>query len=219
MESKPNKGDLLKYYKRKECDDLLRRKLFYTPSFEIYNGVAGLYDYGPLGAALKANVENLWKTHFILEDDMLEISCSCLTPDEVLKTSGHVEKFADFMVKDVKNGQCHRADKLIEEHCEKLLAKKNTKPEEKERLQIIIADAGAMLAPKLDETIALLKIKAPETGNDLSEALPFNLMFQTQIGPQGSSVGYLRPETAQGIFVNFRRLIEHNNGRMPFAAA
>jgi glycyl-tRNA synthetase len=65
----------------------LRRKLFYCNSFEIYNGVAGLYDYGPLGASLKANVEQLWRQHFVLEDDMLEVSCTCLTPEEVLKTS------------------------------------------------------------------------------------------------------------------------------------
>ena len=76
-----------------------------------------------------------------------------------------------------------------------------------------------MKPEQLDKVIKDLKIKAPETGNDLSESIPFNLMFATQIGPQGSSEGYLRPETAQGIFINFRRLIEYNNGRMPFAAA
>lgn len=91
-------------YKRKECEDLLKRKFFYIQSFEIYGGVAGLYDYGPLGSALKANVEQLWRQFFILEEDMLELTCSCITLSEVLKTSGHVEKFADFMVKDVKNG-------------------------------------------------------------------------------------------------------------------
>ncbi len=76
-----------KFYKRKEYEDLLRRKMFFTNAFEIYNGVAGLYDYGPLGAALKANVEQLWRSHFVLEDDMLEVCCTCLTPEDVLKTS------------------------------------------------------------------------------------------------------------------------------------
>ncbi len=71
----------------------------------------------------------------------------------------------------------------------------------------------------LDKVIEELKIKAPETNNELSQALPFNLMFETLIGPTGTQKGYLRPETAQGIFINFRRLIEFNNGRMPFAAA
>lgn len=107
---------MTKKYKRKECEDLLKRKFFYVPSFEIYGGVSGLYDYGPLGCALKSNVEQLWRQHFVLEEDMLEVGCSSMTLADVLQTSGHVEKFADFMVKDMKTGNCRRADKLIEEH-------------------------------------------------------------------------------------------------------
>lgn len=82
-----------------------------------------------------------------------------------------------------------------------------------------MTEAGSMKPEVLDKTIKDLKIKAPETNNDLSEAIAFNLMFGTDIGPTGHSKGFLRPETAQGIFVNFRRLVEYNNGRMPFAAA
>jgi glycyl-tRNA synthetase len=69
---------------RKECEDLLKRKFFYAQAFEIYGGVAGFYDFGPLGSALKANVENQWKNHFILEEDMLELTCTCMTLDTVL---------------------------------------------------------------------------------------------------------------------------------------
>ncbi len=124
------------------------------------------------------------------------------------------------MVKDLKSGQCHRADKLIEEHVEKVIAKKkDIKPDEKERLLKISYDAGAYGKEQLNNVIKELSIKAPETGNELSEALPFNLMFETQIGPTGTQRGFLRPETAQGIFINFRRLLDFNNGRMPFAAA
>jgi len=83
---------------------LLKRKFFYTPSFDIYGGVAGFYDFGPLGSALKANLEAQWRKHFILEEDMLELTCTCMTLSDVLKTSGHVDKFEDFMVKDVKTG-------------------------------------------------------------------------------------------------------------------
>ena len=72
---------------------------------------------------------------------------------------------------------------------------------------------------EIDAIILKYKIKDPDTGNELSKAEPFNLMFDTQIGPTGQMKGYLRPETAQGIFINFKRLIEFNNGRMPFAAA
>lgn len=76
-----------KKYRRVECENLLKRKFFTTPSWAIYGGEAGFYDWGPLGAALKNNVEQLWRKHFIIEEDMLEISAVCMTPHEVLKTS------------------------------------------------------------------------------------------------------------------------------------
>ena len=124
------------------------------------------------------------------------------------------------MVKDVKNGQCHRADKLIDEFITKLMAKKkNLKEEEKEKLNRIKMDCENYNAEQLNACIKENQIKAPDTGNDLSEAVPFNLMFQSEIGPTGQLHGYLRPETSQGIFLNFRRLNEFNNGRMPFAGA
>lgn len=96
-------------------DSLLRRRMFYTPSFEAYGGVAGLYDYGPPGCALLTNIIDLWRKHFVLEEDMMELDCTALTPHEVLKTSGHVDKFSDWMCKDPKNGEIIRADHFVEE--------------------------------------------------------------------------------------------------------
>ena len=90
LEKKPKKEkpvDLKVKYKRLECENLLKRQFFYTQSFEIYGGVSGFYDFGPLGATIKANIESLWRNHFILEDDMLEIFCSNIMLEEVLKTS------------------------------------------------------------------------------------------------------------------------------------
>ena len=213
--------NLVTKYRRREVEDLLKRKFFVAPAFEIYGSVSGLFDFGPLGAALKSNVESLWRNHFVLEEDMLEVNCTCLTPEAVLKTSGHVDKFEDFMVKDVKVGNCHRADKLLEEFCEKLLQKKGDKMSEEERhkLQTYIAKADSYDIEEIGGIFKELKIKSPDTGNDLSDPIPFNLMFATQIGPTGHLKGYFRPETAQGIFVDFKRLIEFNNGRIPFAAA
>ena len=214
------KVDLTYKYHRALVEDLLKRKFFYTQSFEIYGGVAGFFDFGPLGSALKSNVEQLWKNHFILEEDMLEVTCTCMTLSDVLKTSGHVDKFTDFMVKDVKNGECRRADKLIDEHIEKVMAKKkNMKADEKEKLLKIQQDCENYTAAQIDEVITDLKIKAPDTGNALSGAVPFNLMFASDIGPTGHLKGFLRPETAQGIFLNFKRLLEFNNGKMPMAGA
>ena len=105
--------DLSKKYKRREVEDLMKRKFFTVPSFEIYGGVAGFFDYGPLGCAVKNNIEQLWRQHFVLEEDMLEVGCTSLMYGEVLKTSGHVDKFSDFMVMDTKTGCPRRADKLI----------------------------------------------------------------------------------------------------------
>jgi glycyl-tRNA synthetase len=106
---------------RPTLDSLLRRRMFYTPSFEAYGGVAGLFDYGPPGCALQANIVDLWRKHFVLEEDMLELDCTALTPHEVLKTSGHVDKFSDWMCKDPKNGEILRADHFVEEILEQRL--------------------------------------------------------------------------------------------------
>jgi len=78
---------LAKKYNRVSCENLLKRQFFYSQAFDIYGGVSGLYDYGPLGAALKSNIEMLWRQHFVLEDDMLEVSCTNITLGSVLKTS------------------------------------------------------------------------------------------------------------------------------------
>ena len=124
------------------------------------------------------------------------------------------------MVKDVKTGQCHRADKLIEDWVAKTLGKKkNLTQEERDEFDKILRDCGEYQAEELDACIQKHKMKAPETGNDLAGAQAFNLMFASEIGPTGQLQGYLRPETAQGIFLNFRRLLEYNNGKMPCAGA
>lgn len=124
-------------FDRGQMESLMRRRLFYTPSFEIYGGVSGLYDYGPPGCALQANVIDVWRKHFVLEEDMLEVDCTMLTPHEVLKTSGHVDKFADWMCKDGKTGEIFRADHLVEEVLESRLRgdreARGQKPSEEDR--------------------------------------------------------------------------------------
>ncbi|KAK9051939.1 hypothetical protein SSX86_028567 [Deinandra increscens subsp. villosa] len=193
---------------RQAVVNTLERRLFYIPSFKIYRGVAGLYDYGPPGCAVKSNVLAFWRQHFVLEEDMLEVDCPCVTPEVVLKASGHVDKFTDLMVKDEKTGNCYRADHLLKDYCE-------DKPELKHVLAILDDLSAEQIGAKIKE----YGIVAPDTKNHLSDPYPFNLMFQTQIGPSGASTGYMRPETAQGIFVNFRDLYYYNGNKLPFAAA
>jgi len=144
---------------RAVLDSMLRRRMFYTPSFEIYGGTAGLYDYGPSGCALQNNVIDLWRKHFILEEDMLEVDCTALTPEDVFKTSGHVAKFADWMVKDPKNGDIMRADHFVEEIIEQRLKgdkdARGIKVEEKEEdpKKKKKKVKGAIEAVKLDDAL------------------------------------------------------------------
>ena len=208
-------------FARKSFDELILRKMYVVPSFEIHNGPAGLFDYGPPACALKANVLALWRQHFALEENMLEMECTNLTPSNVLETSGHVERFTDFMTKDEKTGECFRADKLLEDGIDAfLVANPKLSEDEQEVHRINQRQADAFSAEDLFGMLKKYNVKSPSNPeNELTMPFPFNLMFKTTIGPEGTAVGFLRPETAQGLFVNFRRLLDYNQQKMPFAAA
>ncbi|KAI8868738.1 glycyl-tRNA synthetase 1 [Ramicandelaber brevisporus] len=249
-------------FNRPALEAVLQKRFFYAPSFSIYGGVAGLYDLGPPGAALMSNILQLWRQHFVLEEDMLELDSAIVTPHDVLKASGHVDRFTDWMVKDTKTGDIFRADHLVEAALELMLegdklaraaaspspsaspaadgaaapaadAKKDKKKKKKAgeptalrlddsvvtELNEILAQIDNFGGPELKAIIDKFNVKSPETGNDLSDPVTFNLMFETSIGPTGHLKGYLRPETAQGQFVNFKKLLEFNNDKMPFASA
>lgn len=180
---------------------------------------------------------------------MLEVDCTMLTPHEVLKTSGHVDKFADWMCRDLKTGEIFRADHLVEEVLDARLKgdkaargekvvegeesddKKKRKKKVKEihsvkledatvqEYESILAQIDGYSGPELGELIKKHAIKNPATNGELEPPVEFNLMFETAIGPSGQLKGYLRPETAQGQFLNFSKLLECNNEKMPFASA
>jgi glycyl-tRNA synthetase len=230
---------------------LLNRRFFYAPAFEIYGGVAGLYDYGPPGSSLQANIIAEWRKHFIIEEHMLEIDSTIMTPAPVFETSGHVARFADWMVKDTKTGDVLRADHLVKSVLEArlagdkeargLAAQPPQKEDEKKKrkkaavknsaavvqlpddavkeYEVILAQLDNYSGPELGELCRTHVIRNPDTDNEVTEPQQFNLMFTSSIGPTGQHPGYLRPETAQGHFLNFSRLLEFNNGRVPFASA
>lgn len=239
-------------FSRENLESVLKRRFFFAPSFELYGGVSGLYDYGPPGCAFQANVIDVWRKHFILEEDMLEVDCSMLTPYEVLKTSGHVDKFSDWMCRDLKTGEIFRADHLVEEVLESRLKgdqeargltkdananaqedadKKKRKKKVKEikavklddnvvkEYEEILAKIDGYSGQELGELMIKYNIGNPVTGEALEPPMAFNLMFETAIGPSGQLKGYLRPETAQGQFLNFNKLLEFNNHKTPFASA
>jgi glycyl-tRNA synthetase len=163
---------------------LCKRRGFIFQSSEIYGGLSGLWDYGPLGVELKRNVKNYWWRVMVHErDDIVGMDGSILTHPEVFKASGHVEGFSDPMV-DCRTCKARlRADQVVEKK-------------------------GVQQCPNCG-------------GKDLTEARPFNLMFQTQMGAAAdeSSIAYLRPETAQSIFVQFKNILEVSRKKLPFGIA
>ncbi|KAK5671496.1 Glycine--tRNA ligase 1, mitochondrial [Batrachochytrium dendrobatidis] len=227
------------HFDRAALESLLAKRFFIAPSFQIYGGIAGLFDYGPPGSALQNNILSLWRQHFVLEEDMLELECTNLTPESVLKTSGHVDRFSDAMVKDTKTGDIFRADHLVKQVLTRRLdddrqlrmggalsdAKKaKSKAVVLERTvrdhyELVLETLDNFQGDDLTKLIRDLDIRAPETENPVTDPVLFNLMFDTQIGPTGQFKGFMRPETAQGHFLNFKKLLEFNNDQMPFASA
>ncbi|CAG9583928.1 putative glycyl tRNA synthetase [Leishmania major strain Friedlin] len=209
----------LEGFVRTEFEDTCRRRFFYGLAFDPYGGTAGLYDLGPTMCAMKSNMLHFWRQHFVIEESMCEVDTTCLTPEEVFKASGHVTRFNDVMVRDTVTGECIRADKFLEEWSEAQLEKDGITAEQKDEFLHLLHDAAGMNPPQIKAVLEKHAIKSPK-GNPFSDPFPFNLMFATHIGPEGDRLGYMRPELAQGIILNFKRLMDSGNAqRMPFAGA
>lgn len=176
---------------------LAKRRGFLWPSSEIYGGIAGFYDYGPLGSTMKRNIEDVWRRYYILGEGFAEISSTIISPEEVFIASGHVSEFQDFLVECKKCGEVFRADHLILD---------------------FEPNADALSAVELEEVIGRENVKCPKCKGGLSSPKPFNLMFDLEIGAgiKGGRKGYLRPETAQGIFTNFGLLYRFFREKIPF---
>lgn len=202
-------------------DDLVKRKFIFCPTADIYGGIAGLFDYGPIGTGIKNNLIQMWKNHFIVEEDLLEICCTTLTPQVVLKNSGHEERFIDWMVKDVESGESFRADHLIEDFIDKEIKKEGLSASYRDELdQVKRRLPNFANDSEFEEIITRYKLLNPTNNKGkLGAVYPFNLMFDCRVGPLGDQKAYLRPETAQSIFCNFKKLLEFNNGKLPFGAS
>src|SRR5579862_688561 len=168
-----------------EVASLAKRRGFIYQGSEIYGGLAGTWDYGPLGVQLKRNIQALWWKTFVEDrEDMYGIDAAILMNQNVWKTSGHVSGFHDPLVEDLKTKRRFRADHLLEDNG--------------------VSPVG-MTLEQMDEAIRGHKLKSPD-GNALGEVRQFNMMFKTNVGATAdeASISYLRPETAQGMFVNFK---------------
>ncbi|MGZ4947267.1 MAG: hypothetical protein ACXV5N_12990, partial [Halobacteriota archaeon] len=180
--------------------ELAKRRGFLWPSYEIYGGVAGLWDYGPLGTLLKQKVENAWREIFVVGEGALPIDTPTISVEEVFLASGHLSNFVDLIVECVN---CHvtlRADHVVNDYLRgRGIAADLCAPD--------IAEACVPSREKTQELIDFYGIICPDCGGPLGEVHDFNLMFATHIGPGTQRKGYLRPETAQGIFSDFPKLL------------
>ena len=172
-----------------------KRGILY-PSFEIYSGVAGFYDYGPLGGLLKNNIMNLWRKYYVFQEGFYEIESPTVMPRNTLKASGHVDNFTDPMTQCTECKEVYRADHVIE--------------------AVIDDDVEGLPDEKLTEIIAENNITCPDCEGKLDDVQSYNLMFKTQIGASGKQVGFMRPETAQGIFISFKRISRFYKDKLPF---
>ncbi len=178
---------------------MLRRRGFILPAFEIHGGAKGFYDFGPVGGRLRSRVNQAWLDHWLRMGNIVELSCPTVTPYAVLEASGHVGEFSDFMTVCSTCEEASRADVLLEAH--------HPNPD----------------ALKMEELQNLLDVSKPECpacgAMEWSPVEAQNLMFNTTIGAGSSGrQGFLRPETAQGMFTSFNALFRHFRERLPFGA-
>ena len=177
--------------------ELAKRRGFLWNSFELYGGSRGFYDYGPLGSTLKRRIEQTWREFYVIQEGFMEIECPTIGIEDVFIASGHVGGFSDPLCECMNCKEAFRADHLVEH---------------------VMSAAGTLSAEDLTRVIKENEVKCPECGGEFGEAYEFNLMFKTTIGPGTGRQGYLRPETAQGMFVDFQRLSRFYRDKLPFGA-
>ena len=202
---------------------LCKRRGFIFPSSEIYGGLSATYDYGPLGVELKKNVrDSWWQSMVYRHDNIAGLDAAILMHPTTWKASGHVDAFNDPLIDDKQSKMRYRADQLIEGYIEKLRKKGKTDKAEAVYGRLVAALNADDMPKALYDLIMDEEIKAPDSGAfDWTEVRQFNLMFATHIGPVADSDNkvYLRPETAQGIFVNFHSVRETSRLQVPFGIA
>lgn len=190
--------------KKVELEDIVslaKRRGFIYQGSEIYGGLAGTYDYGPLGITLKRNITNLWWKMFVEDrEDMYGIDSTIIMNPNVWVASGHVATFNDPLIEDVKTKKRYRLDHLLEDNG--------------------IENVDAMSIEQMAAVVKEKGIKSPD-GNELGAPAQFNMMFKTHVGAtdDDDSIAYLRPETAQGMFTNFKNVVDSFQPNLPFGLA
>ncbi len=178
--------------------EIAKRRGFFWPSFEIYGGMSGFVTYGDLGAKLRRNIEALWKEHFVRKQGFLEIDDPLINPERVFQASGHLDNFKEYTSQCTGCGKGFRVDHLIEE-------------------KTGMENVEAMGGDAIKRLFVEHRVRCPECGGELREPTLILTMFKTEIGATGGETGYLRPETAQAMFLNYKRGYQHAREKLPFA--
>ena len=179
---------------------LAKRRGFIYPGSDVYGGLSGTWDYGPLGVELKRNIMQLWWKMFVEDrEDMFGVDAAILMNQKVWQASGHVDTFVDPLVEDTVNKRRFRTDHILKDNG---------------------VDADGLTMEQMDTLIEEKGILSPD-GNPLSKSRTFNMMFTTHVGAtqDATSVSYLRPETAQGIFTNYKNVVDSLYPDLPFGLA
>lgn len=187
---------------------LSKRRGFIYPGSEIYGGLANTYDYGPMGVELLRNIKNAWWEHFVhSRDDIFGLESSILMSPKVWEASGHTASFTDVLI-DCKNCRTRmRADHLVEDFAS----------ENGEEIKV-----EGLSPAEMDKIIQEKKILCPKCKEfDWTKTRKFNLLFETKIGivEDSQSLVYLRGEIAQGMFVNFKNVLDTQSPKLPFGLA
>ena len=177
---------------------MLRRRGVVLPAFDIYGGVSGLIDYGPVGASIRRRLTQKWVDHWLSHGDIVEIDSPTITPEAVLVASGHVGEFNDLMTECKGCGSGFRADHLVEH---------------------LHPNADSLNSDEIDKLLST-GIECPSCSESAwTSAQPMNLMFSTKIGAMSAGrTAYMRPETAQGMFMLYPALYRHFRQKLPFGA-
>lgn len=180
--------------------NLAKRRGFIFPGSEIYGGLANSWDYGPLGVELKNNIKKSWWKKFVqFRRDVVGIDAAIIMNSKVWEATGHVATFNDPLVEDKKTHERFRLDHILEENG---------------------VDVSQMSFEEMVKTLEEKKIKSP-SGNELTDPKQFNMMLKTHLGPveNENSLVYLRPETAQAMFADFKQIVESSRMKVPFGIA
>jgi len=182
-----------------KVQDVAYRRGIAFPTGEIYGGLAGAFDYGPIGTYMRQKLVSFWREYFVRDEGHYEIEGSLIMPEKVFEASGHLAKFCDPLVQCKKCKSMFRADKIIEDKLEQ--------------------NADGLSPKELDDIIAKHNLNCPNCKGEFMKAREFNLMLKTQVGSTEGNVAYLRPETAQNIFTSFKRVAHSMRAKLPFGIA